>query len=858
MNSNNGHMFENPTTEFSFCLYDNGQSEKNCTSGLFSSLPLQSRQTLWTRIFGAQFQNITANDTTTSTENLLGERIAFFIILCVVLILVTAAIFIITLGFRLKHWRKKWTRDNMVTIPNADEDLENLGLLRLDTESKLSCNSGETSSTGYASDMYDDTRSNVESEMFSPKKDGFLTKCLPDEDLLVADMNNLKKKYKSDAEIENPSRLQLETERKLSYSEKSSLEKDLNSAKRLPAEESVVLKQKIAIDCEKDVVETSAVNLESVKVTTVKLNETKSYNVEKMNVIVLQSPNKMPGQEDSPDHTDDPLPVQVSTANNSHLDLMRLHWSKIFSFLMKQIFPSEYRRFFSILLENAGCRNAGWVIESVACDTTGKIDNTVFTLLQRWKDGAWPNAKPKDIEDVFETLEWNAQLNNFREYMRNPPYSPEGANWNEHCCQCISSEDTIGDKRHLCMHQITIPQIQGADDVYDRQAQTNDIGNFSVDISEHVSVANKNEIGVFRHKKLTCHRSMVRRNSDDSNGVRCTSETVECRSVNMKECIKLCRHKRCRNICEVVSKKGKDASFDTKVSFLTNKSCMPSLLPSLSSFPTTETSTTGNVSSPSQSSSGYGSMSSNIVEQEVSTNIWNGGISEDTFSQYEDKTGLSSNSNSYSETSESQQDTPTLDPCQTEMENLTENQNENPCRCTFNSWHVSSAVECPLFTSNTVVGPRNRKQNRNDNKKHALGMKKKMVSKKRPKSYRRKSTSRMNRKMSGEEDAKSAYLSSLTDTFIEDLLARMIPSREDVLSLKFQSYSDGNCFVTTWNERIFSILSEKLCLYVRQREWKTMQRYVNKVRNVVMKNSRKQHDRNREFLFLNHNGEPLI
>jgi hypothetical protein len=67
--------------------------------------------------------------------------------------------------------------------------------------------------------------------------------------------------------------------------------------------------------------------------------------------------------------------------------------------------------------ENAGAKNVNNIIESVKREANS-VMGTLFALFQHWRYGAGSSAKPKDIEEVFETLEWNAQLKYFREFMR--------------------------------------------------------------------------------------------------------------------------------------------------------------------------------------------------------------------------------------------------------------------------------------------------------------------------------------------------------------------------------------------------------------------------------------------------------
>jgi hypothetical protein len=96
---------------------------------------------------------------------------------------------------------------------------------------------------------------------------------------------------------------------------------------------------------------------------------------------------------------------------------------------------------------------------------------------------------------------------------------------------------------------------------------------------------------------------------------------------------------------------------------------------------------------------------------------------------------------------------------------------------------------------------------------------------------------------------------AVTEVFIDDLLERLTPKREDVLSLRFQAYIDADCLITSWNEKIFVISSKRQSMLVRENEWNTIRNYVNKVRKLLLSKLRNKSYKDDAFLFLNTNGK---
>jgi hypothetical protein len=99
---------------------------------------------------------------------------------------------------------------------------------------------------------------------------------------------------------------------------------------------------------------------------------------------------------------------------------------------------------------------------------------------------------------------------------------------------------------------------------------------------------------------------------------------------------------------------------------------------------------------------------------------------------------------------------------------------------------------------------------------------------------------------------------AVTEVFIDDLLERLTPKREDVLSLRFQAYIDADCLITSWNEKVFVISSKRQSMLVRENEWNTIRNYVNKVRKLLLSKLRNKSYQDDAFLFLNTNGRQFI
>lgn len=86
-------MFEDSTTEFTFCLYDKLHSTQNCTNGSFSSLPLLCRQELSSRILN---NGTDIKDTDGNTSDELEYIKPAVIILVTLMLLFVAAVTIVT------------------------------------------------------------------------------------------------------------------------------------------------------------------------------------------------------------------------------------------------------------------------------------------------------------------------------------------------------------------------------------------------------------------------------------------------------------------------------------------------------------------------------------------------------------------------------------------------------------------------------------------------------------------------------------------------------------------------------------------------------------------------------------------
>jgi hypothetical protein len=92
MNKTNEGIFGDPTTQFNFCLHDKLNSVQNCTNGLFASLPLQTQQYLWSRIFGNVSEIDVGNENKTKNEK--QDSVSVHVVILVTALIVLAGVLV--------------------------------------------------------------------------------------------------------------------------------------------------------------------------------------------------------------------------------------------------------------------------------------------------------------------------------------------------------------------------------------------------------------------------------------------------------------------------------------------------------------------------------------------------------------------------------------------------------------------------------------------------------------------------------------------------------------------------------------------------------------------------------------------
>ncbi|XP_060559006.1 uncharacterized protein LOC132719263 [Ruditapes philippinarum] len=574
MNKTIEGIFGDPTTQFNFCLHDKLNSVQNCTNGLFASLPLQTQQYLWSRIFDNASEIDIGNENKTENGKI---DLSVMPLIFGALLLLLVVIVMMTNGciLKIRSFKKVWKKNTIIRVPEIEDENVHIEmqLLREDNSSKeenerstllqyeKETNTDDDTSTGYGS------QSSILTEHCS-----WQNSC----ELISTNISNQVEKDLFKGNLTLPD----ETPHSSVFVKYEMKSETLDS---------FIAKEKVA----------------------------DNYNLVKTKITVLQSPTKNIDPMDCSTIVENSNGVSVLEGTN--LEIERLDWSRIFCFLIKQIDPKIYEIFFTHLLENAGATNVNNIIESVKREKNS-VMGTLFALFQRWMYGAGSSAKPKDIEVVFETLEWNAQLKYFREFMRNPPYLPENRSW---------TNFSIPDYRTVETGQVLLPQpqlfqIQSSDK---GQSQIRDISLLSENIEEKVCVKTINNDSVYE-----IHRKIRRRRCHDDSEVSTKYMRLDDRSTHdREEKISLQHQNRKRGKGNHKSKYSKMVHDKTRVSLSKRNSfnahCPPNMfsaeLPSetqiSTSKPTELLSSSSSTEFSYAFSSGYGSGS--LINDDLTSNL---------------------------------------------------------------------------------------------------------------------------------------------------------------------------------------------------------------------------------------------
>ena len=465
------------------------------------------------------------------------------------------------------------------------------------------------------------------------------------------------------------------------------------------------------------------------------------------------------------------------------------------------------------------------------------------------------------------------------DFFRNPPYLPDNRSWNELSNSCNVPERGLPQPQQPLFVQIQVNSRE------EGHPQTRAISFTSENVEETVVESNDSETNL-----LTRFQNVRRRKYDGCSEVNTKFMRLDDSSMQNTLKKKVRHHhngKRRNGILQSkhntsFRKKSINRQCQSKGSSTKMSSPSSSSSSSSSSTTTTSLSLSGNLFSSSSLSgykyglsSGYGSMSSNTDDYKMisskgsstkmsssssSTTTTTSSLSEELISSQPSSGYRYGFSSGYNSMSSNTDDYKMISSNNTGYGILPENSLVRQVRANCKDLKNQSS-DCSEQDnqrkeniSDTTCTSTNLHWDVTSNKGSKRGrQKQKINSKKTSKRIRKESRYKRRRNPKMTKQKLWAINSALTESIINDLLRRMSPSREDFLSLTYKAYSDAECLITSWLEKIFVISSGKQSLAIRECEWNTVRGYVKKVRNIWMAKS----CHNNGFLFLNPSGKPF-